>query len=436
MKKVLIITYYWPPSGGGGVQRWVKFVKYLQNFGWEPVVFTPENPEVPVFDDSLFKDIPVNIQVVKNRIWEPYSFYKKFTGRKKSEKIQTAFLNEKKKATGFLERLSVWIRGNLFIPDARKYWIKTSVRDITGFLDENSIDVIVTTGPPHSAHMIGLHVKRITGITWLADFRDPWTNIDYYKDLKLTKRSDRIHHKLEKQVLTEADGVSVISPGMVTDFMNIVKREYRVIPNGYDSDDVSYSNKNIVNNAEFSLAHIGSLTKTRNPVNLWNALSSLVAENEEFAKDLEIHNIGKIDINAVESLNEFGLTGYLNQTDYLSHDKVIAEQHKATLLLLLINDTPNAKLILTGKIFEYLISGTPIICIAPTEGDAAKVISDTNSGTTYDFDEVWKLKNDINKYYLRFKNGETLGTVSKNVERYERKNLTGKMADYLNDITG
>ncbi len=433
MKKVLIITYYWPPSGGGGVQRWVKFVKYLRNFGWEPIVFTPENPEIPSFDESLLNEIPENVKVIKNKIWEPYHYYKKLTGRKKTENIQTAFLSEKNYSSGVIEKLSIWIRGNFFIPDARKFWIKPSVKILTEYLKKNHIDVIVTTGPPHSAHMIGLHLKQKTGIPWLADFRDPWTNIDYYNDLKLGKRADKIHHRLERLVLEYADTVTVISPGMSKEFNQIVPKEYVVIPNGYDTEDIEKNTKEITKSEKFSLAHIGSLTKTRNPENLWDALKQLVDENKNFAKDLEILNIGKIDISAVESLNKFGLKNFLKQVDYLSHDEVIIEQRRAILLLLLINNTPNAKLILTGKIFEYLVSLTPIICIGPTDGDAANVIKETSCGSTFGFDEVDNLKDNILKLYQQFNKGE-ITTTNSAINKYDRKYLTEKMSMLLNEL--
>ena len=433
MKKVLIITYYWPPSGGGGVQRWVKFVKYLRNFGWEPVVFTPENPERPSYDESLQNDIPENIEVIKNQIWEPYTYYKKLTGRKKSDKIQTAFLTEKKTSSGTLEKLSTWIRGNFFIPDARKFWIKPSVKLLSGYIKENNINLIVTTGPPHSAHMIGLKLKKLLKIKWVADFRDPWTNIDYYQDLMLTKTADRIHHKLEKRVLLTADEVTVISPGMKKEFTGIVERNYHVIPNGYDLDDYSDIEPSETGQRKFSLAHIGSLTKTRNPINLWKALSELVAENPGFAADLEIHNIGKLDVNVRDSITNSGLNDYLTETGYLPHNEVIREQKNASILLLLINDTPNAKLILTGKLFEYMISGTPIICIGPKDGDAAGVIEETKSGITFGFSEIEQLKSYIANIHKNYKSGN-LSNTSGDISKYERKYLTSKMADVFNKL--
>lgn len=432
MKKVLIITYYWPPSGGGGVQRWLKFVKYFRQFGIEPIVFTPENPERPSLDNSLLKEIPDNTEVINNVIWEPYSFYKKFTGRNKNEKIQTAFLSEKKSKSSLLEDISIWIRGNFFIPDARKFWIKPSVRLLEEYLEKNRLDAIITTGPPHSAHMIGLNLKNKTGIPWLADFRDPWTNIDYYKDLKLSKSADRKHHKLEKMVLETADAVSVISPGMYREFEGIVKRKYHIIPNGYDEEDI----KPKINNQKsdyFVLSHIGSLTKTRTPQSLLKVLGEMVVENKELAKKLKIRNVGKLDINALESIRKYKLESYLELIDYLPHNEVITEQATATILLLLVNNTPNAKLILTGKIFEYLASGRPIICIAPTDGDAANVIKETECGKAFGFDDTKNLKEYLSQSFAEFTKGEIINNC-KGISKYSRQNLTKKMAEAIQEI--
>ncbi|RLD70666.1 MAG: glycosyl transferase family 1 [Bacteroidetes bacterium] len=433
MKKVLIITYYWPPSGGAGVQRWLKFVKYFRDFGWEPVIYTPENPEGPVEDYTLFNDIPKNIEVIKKPIKEPYRFYKKLTGKSKDQKIQTAFLSESESKSSVLENLSVWIRGNFFIPDARKSWIKPSVSYLSSYLQKNDIDVIVTTGPPHSMHMIGYYLNKKLNIAWLADFRDPWTNIDYYDQLKLTKRADRIHHKLEKKILLNANAITVISPGMITDFKDKVDREYHFIPNGYDEEDIKAGIKT-GKYEKFTLSHIGSLTKTRNPKNLWNVLREMISEDEQFSADLEIRNIGKIDFNVVESLKEVGLEKYLTTINYLPHNEVIIEQKKASLLLLLINDTPNAKLILTGKLFEYLVSGTPVLCIGPPDGDAAQITRKTNCGRVFDFKDENNLKKYIAASYKKFKEGE-LTVKCSDVQQYERRILTEKIASVLSGIT-
>ncbi|MBE0651812.1 MAG: glycosyltransferase family 4 protein [Bacteroidales bacterium] len=433
MKKVLVITYYWPPSGGGGVQRWLKFVKYLKRFDWEPIVFTPSNPEIPSEDLSLLDEVPKDIRVIRNKIWEPYTFYKQFTGRKKEDKIQTAFLTEKKGKFHFLENIAVWIRGNMFIPDARKYWIRPSVKLLSEFLISHKVDAVVTTGPPHSTHLIGLHLKEKLGIRWLADFRDPWTNIDYYQALKLGPRADKLHHKLEKMVLEQADAVTVISPGMKREFQEIVNREYEVIPNGFDEEDTMPQQNIEIDRNHFTLAHIGSLTKTRNAENLWKVLNELATENGDFAKKLEIKNVGKIDMDAVASLRNHGMESYLNRVDYMPHQEVIAEQMKASVLILLINNTPNSKLILTGKIFEYLASGRPIICIGPPDGDAAEVIRLTKSGSVFDFDETENLKTEILRLFDEFSSGKVTPR-NKDVQQFERKNLTSKMAGVLDKI--
>ncbi|HEY9115214.1 MAG TPA: glycosyltransferase, partial [Bacteroidales bacterium] len=413
--------------------RWLKFVKYLREFGWEPIVFTPENPETPVDDETLLKEVPVGIQVVKNRIWEPYSVYKTLTGRK-SEKIQTAFLKEKKGSGGLLESFSVWIRGNLFIPDARKFWIKPSVKYLKDILQTERVDAIISTGPPHSTHLIAMKLKQELGLPWLADFRDPWTNIDYYQDLRLGKRADKIHHQLEKKVLQQADAVTVVSPGMVKDFSAIVDRNYHFIPNGFDAEDLQVAKKKIEVDKHFSITHIGSLTKSRNPEKLWQVLGELVHEKEDFSKDLKIHNIGKLDFSVKETIGQNGLEKFLQLTDYLPHNEVITKQQEAAVLLLLINNTPNANLILTGKIFEYLTSKRPIICIAPIDGDAANIIRETGSGEVFDFSEAKKLKDYILKLYELFKKGK-LAAESQNIERFERKNLTGDLVKVLGELT-
>jgi glycosyltransferase involved in cell wall biosynthesis len=434
LKKVLIITYYWPPSGGGGVQRWLKFVKYLKRFNWEPIVFTPSNPESPSVDLSLLDEVPKDTLVIRNKIWEPYSFYKQFTGRKKEDKIQTAFLSEKKGKFHFLEDIAVWIRGNMFIPDARKYWIRPSVKLLSAFLTEHEVDAVVTTGPPHSAHLIGLHLKEKLGIRWLADFRDPWTNIDYYQALKLGPHADRLHHQLEKRVLEQADAVTVISPGMKREFLEIVNRDYEVIPNGFDEEDTLPQRHVTVDRSHFTLAHIGSLTKTRNAENLWEVLNELTSLRDDFAAKLEIKNVGKIDMDAVASLKKHNMEAYLKRVDYMPHQEVIAEQMKASVLILLINNTPNAKLILTGKIFEYLASGRPIICIGPPDGDAAEIIRQTKSGSVFDFTETKSLKKEILRLFDNFSSGSET-TKSKEVQQFERKNLTFQMAGVLNKMT-
>lgn len=431
MKKVLIITYYWPPSGGAGVQRWLKFSKYLREFGWEPVVFTVANGEFPEQDNSLLKDIPKNLEVIKVPIKEPYVIYKLLTGRKKNEKIHAGFLTEKKKKS-FLQDFAVWVRGNFFIPDARMLWIKPSVKALQQWLNTNAVDAIASTGPPHTCHLIAMQLKDKTGLPWLADFRDPWTNIDFYKDLKLTRWADKKHHRLEKAVVTTADAVVTIGKTMQEEFATQFNRKIECITNGYDDDDTSIMPDTL--DTKFSLAHIGTMVRTRNPQGLWQALYELLNEIPDLKNHLEIKLAGKVDAAVGELLNHYSLTNYVNRIEYLNHDEVLKVQQQSQVLLLVVNNTPNAKGVVTGKLFEYLAAKRPILCIGPTDGDAAKIIVETQSGHCAAYDDVARIKTILKDYFNKFLKSELISDA-KNIEAYSRKNLTEKLSEELNNIT-
>jgi len=431
MKKVLIITYYWPPSGGAGVQRWLKFVKYLRGFGWEPVVYTPENPEAPAIDLSLEKDIPKDLTVLKTKIWEPYNLYKSFIGQKKDEKINAGFLSEKKK-TGLAKKISVWIRGNWFIPDARKFWIKPSVKFLSEYLKKNPVNAMVSTGPPHSMHLIALGLKRKLNIPWLADFRDPWTNIDFYDKLKLTKSSDEKHKKLELEVLKNANKVAVVSWNWAKDFEKIFKRKYDVITNGFDEDD--FLSGSPVPDSSFSISHIGAMNKDRNPHEFWKALKELSNENESLKKDLKLRLIGKNDISVIESIEQNGLKEFTETIPYLPHSEVLKQICTSQILLLPLNDTPNTLGIIPGKIFEYLAAKRPIFAIGNENGDSARIIREANAGVVCDFRNKEKMKLELKKMYENYKSGN-LNISSEKIDVHYRKNKTSELVSILNFLS-
>ena len=431
IKKVLIITYYWPPSGGAGVQRWLKFVKYLREYGWEPVVFTVEGGEVPVLDYSLKKDIPDNVEVLREPIWEPYTFYKKIIGQKKEDKIQTGFLTENKKPK-LMERFSIWVRGNLFIPDARKFWIKPSVKNLSNYLNENKVDAIVSNGPPHTTHMIGLALKNKFNIPWLADFRDPWTNIDFYDKLMLSKWADKKHHRLEDAVIKHADALVTVSPNWAKDFKDKSKRDFNVIYNGFDEKD--FTDKEVELDQKFSIVHIGSMNKDRNPHDLWKVLGEICSEIEGFSKDLEIKMVGPTDIAIKKALHENNLNENLNKIDYVPHSEVVTYLLGAQLLLLPINDTPNSLGVIPGKLFEYLAARRPIICIGPLKGDSCRIINETEAGYTFSFNNKSDLKTTLISLYNEFTETGKVECSSNSIEKFSRRNLTGQMAELLNEI--
>lgn len=430
MKKVLIITYYWLPSGGSGVQRWVKFAKYLRDFGWEPVVFTPENPEFPSIDHSFEKDIPEDITVLKIPIWEPYNFYRKLS-QKKGEPINAGFISENKKH-GWKDKLSVWIRGNFLIPDPRRFWIRPSVRYLTKYLIENQVDVIVTTGPPHSVHFIGLELSRIfPDKPWIADFRDPWTNVYYYKDLKISWLANKIHHRLEKKIIQNADCVLVVSQGMKDEFELLNPKRLEIITNGYDEDDIRVEKKTL--DEKFTISHIGLLTERQNPHVLWKVLSEICQQNPAFQSDLVIQLIGKIDFSVLDAIRQSGLQEQLVKIPYLPHDEAIAKQQSSQLLLLLLLNQTGTKSILTGKLFEYLAAKRPIFALGLLDGDAAKVLSDTGAGTMVDFTDEVTTRQIILDYYTRYKSN-SLAVASGSVEHFSRKSLTGELTALMNSL--
>lgn len=435
MKKVLILTYYWPPSGGAGVQRWLKFTKYLKKYGWEPIIYTAENGEMPVIDLSLLKDVPEELTILKTPIWEPYQLYKRFIGRKKDDKINASFLSENKKA-GLSEKISIWIRGNFFIPDARKFWIKPSIKYLKNYIIKNNIEYIISSGPPHSMHLIALGLKnKFTSLKWVADFRDPWTNIDFYDKLMLTKRANKKHHAQELQVLNNADIILSIGKGMSDEFLNIYQKsggknlnKFKVISNGFDTDDIKTID--IVKDKKFSIAHIGTLVKDRNPIVLWKVLKKLTDSRADFKSQLEIKLVGKVDIFVKEQLENFGLINYVNKIEYLPHSEVIIEQQKSKVLLLLINNTKNAKDILTGKFFEYMASGSPILAIGPIDGELADIIKQTQTGLISNFeDEITLEKNILNLFV-----NQSIQTNGEEVIKYSREELTKKLCELLNEL--
>ena len=435
MKKVLILTYYWPPSGGAGVQRWLKFTKYLKTYGWEPIIYTAENGEIPVVDMSLLKDVPAELTILKTPIWEPYQLYKRFIGRKKDDKINASFLSENKKA-GLSEKISIWIRGNFFIPDARKFWIKPSINYLKNYIIKNNIEYIISSGPPHSMHLIALGLKnKFTSLKWVADFRDPWTNIDFYDKLMLTKRSNIKHHSQELKVLTNADIILSIGKGMSNEFLNIYQKsggknlnKFKVISNGFDTDDIKTND--IVKDKKFSIAHIGTLVKDRNPIVLWKVLKKLTDTRDDFRSQLEIKLVGKVDIFVKEQLENYGLIKFVKKIEYLPHSEVIIEQQKSKVLLLLINNTKNAKDILTGKFFEYMASGSPILAIGPIDGELADIIKQTQTGLISNFeDEITLEKNILNLFV-----NQSLQTNGEEVIKYSREELTKKLCELLNEL--
>lgn len=423
-KKILIITYYFPPAGGPGVQRWLKFVKYLPDFGVQPIVYIPENPTYPIIDENLAKEVSDKAIILKHKIFEPYQLAS-FLSKNKTNKISSGIIPNQKKQT-LLDKVFLWIRGNLFIPDARVFWIKPSVAFLEKYIMENEIDTIITSGPPHSLHLIGLELKQKLGVKWFADFRDPWTTIGYHKSLRLSDYAAKKHKDLERQVLNTADTIIVTSKTTKTEFQTITNQSIEVITNGYDTEIVG---KQILD-TKFSLAHIGSFLSERNPQLLWECLVELINEVPDFKSHLEIKVIGAVSQEVLETIIQFGLKSYLNNLGYVSHQEAIVHQRKSQVLLLIEINSNDTKSIIPGKLFEYMVSGRPIIAIGPNGSDFAEIITNTNTGVFFDYSEKEKLKSVLLDFYNQFLEGK-LQSNALNLQHYSRINLTEKLVKLL-----
>ncbi|TDY12455.1 glycosyltransferase [Meridianimaribacter flavus] len=423
-KKALIIAYYWPPAGGPGVQRWLKFVKYLPEFGVDPVVYCPENPSYPITDLQLEDEVSNTVTVLKQPINEPYKFANLLS--KKSSKSITSGIIPKKKKQSLIERLLLYVRGNFFIPDARKGWVKPSVAYLSEYIKNEGIETIITTGPPHSLHLIGLQLKAQLNVKWIADFRDPWTTIGYHKDLKLTKSSRQKHELLEQNVLQSADQIIVTSTVTKQEFALKTQQPITVITNGYDTYAIERPEKD----QRFTIAHIGSLLSERNPTQLWDALRELIAENEAFKTAFQLNLIGVVSDDVLHTLSHYQLDDYVNVVGYVNHEEAMQFQMQSQVLLLIEIDSQVSKAIIPGKLFEYMVSNTPILAIGPQESDVEDIIKTTNTGHYFYYNEKQQIKSQILLYFNAYKTN-SLQTQPIGLQKYSRRELTKTLAQLV-----
>jgi glycosyltransferase involved in cell wall biosynthesis len=426
LKRVLIITYYWPPAGGPGVQRWLQFVKYFKDFDIEPVVYVPENPSYPLLDESFEVQVPSDVSILKLPINEPYRFAKVLS-RKKTKQISSGIISNKKQS--LVEKLMLFVRGNFFIPDARIGWVKPSVTFLKKYISENPVDVIITSGPPHSLHLVGLKLKKELNLKWIADFRDPWTTIHYHKSLRLMKKAKRKHEALEKEILSEANLIVVTSPTTKIEFEVITKKPIEVITNGYSE----FAETPRVLDTSFSISHIGSLLSERNPKVLWEVLSEITLENNDFKRDLELKLAGIVSKEIVDSIANVGLKANCKLLGYVSHSEAIQLQQNSGVLLLVEIDSEDTKSIIPGKLFEYLAAGRPILALGPKGSDIEGIINETKSGRFYNYSQTDALKSHLLELYSDFKIG-SLAVSSEGIEKYSRRELTKRMSEIIKSL--
>lgn len=418
--KILIITYYWPPAGGSGVQRWLKFVKYLQDFDVEPVVYTVDSANYPKEDKTLENEIPKGIEILKQPIWEPTNLL--FWKQKKQQKKDISNSTN----SGFLS----FVRGNFFIPDPKVFWVKSSIKYLHQYLKANKVDVIISTGPPHSLHLIAQKLKQKNNIKWLADFRDPWTDLYYNKEFKQLSFAKNKNKKLEIAVLKNADCVLTVSKTLQKEFAKTANR-VEVITNGFD--DEVLTKKVIRLDQKFTISYIGLLPKQSNPKLFFKVLQKLCLENTAFKNDVKLNFIGDISDEVRAEIKLNNLEENTEFIGYVSHQKAIEYQKKAQVLLLLIPNVAKSEGILTGKLFEYLTAKRPILAMGSETGDLSEILKNTNAGVVIGFDNEEKLTSEIRALYQKYKEGN-LAVNSKNIEQYHRKELTKNLSEIIKSL--
>ena len=432
MNKVLVITYYWPPSGGVGVQRWLKHCKYLPEWGWEPVVLTPLNPAFDLHDPSLQKDVRPETEVLKIPIWEPYQIVEKISGKKGQENMNRGMALEGKKQ-GALSKMMVWMRGNLLIPDPRMFWVRPAVDFALRIIESNNIKAIITTGPPHSMHLIGRKLKKKTGLPWIADFRDPWTKWEILHRMNLSGLAMGIHEKLERSVLQEADLVFAATPGVKEDLNQLGAVNSKTLLNGVDEEDLpaGYPDNSVPD--KFRIVYVGLMNEKRNPECLWQALNELVQEDPEFSKKLEVSLTGNISSSVQNSLKEFSaLEGKYKLAAHINHKDVFNLYKKAAVLLLIVEKDVASRVVIPAKLYEYLTAQRPILYIGDPTNGAGEIIRKEKAGESFAHGQKEEVKHHLKELFREYKAGNASRPI--NYKAYLRRNQTKIVAEGLEGL--
>lgn len=417
------------------MQRVLKFVKYLPEFGWEPIVITVDGGDFPAEDTSLIEEIPDSVAVHRVPALEPYSLYRTFTGKSQDAHIPVGTLAKGDSSSGWTERLARWIRANLFVPDARIAWTFPVVRQAKKLMSEYKVDAIFSSSPPHSVQLAARRIANREGLPWIADFRDPWTDIYYYQDLNRGSLTKYIDARLEQKVLQSADGVITVSPELVRNLRNKApEQQFTQLPNGYDKSDFAEDHQHSF--SKFSLAYIGNLKANQNPTTLWEVLAENVQNEPGFARDFELQLTGKIHPQVTQSLSHFGLTEWAHIDGYVPHVEATRQMQESAVLLFIVPEARENKGILTGKLFEYLAAGRPLLPIGPPDGDAATILNVCNTGSMLHYEDKKGLTTLISQLYSQWKAGDMTTQIpsESKVRQFERREQSRILSSLLNSV--
>ena len=402
----------------------MKFVKYLPEYNIKPILYIPENPNYPIYDYSLNDEVSEKLEIIKNPITEISNI---ISNSKSLNLIRSGNIPNPKEQSLF-QRLLFFIRGNLFIPDMKILWKNKSIDFIENYLSKTKIDVVITTGPPHSLHLIGYELKKRLNIKWISDFRDPWVNLNYLNRFHLLPSVKRRHKKLRDKVLINSNSVIVTSDKLKKLYKEIAPNIFK-ITNGYDYE---YSTVNI--DSKFSISHIGSLYPERNPKYLWDIIDEICINNEEFRSNLQINFIGNTSEKIIKYLSNKTFKSCVKFFDYVDYKRAIEFMCSSQILLMIeVNDNDSSYAI-PGKLFDYLNSKRPIIAIGPDRSEVNQILYDTNAGKFFNYNESINLKLHIENLYNQYEMG-SISYDAKNISIYRRKNLTEELSKIINKVS-
>ncbi|QCR22993.1 glycosyltransferase family 4 protein [Pontibacter sp. SGAir0037] len=430
---LLYISYYWPPSGGPGVQRGLKFAKYLPELGVQPAILTVDEQQAsyPLLDPTFEKEVPAGLEVYRTPTSEPFEYYKKLSGKK--EIPYSGFANQEK-ADSFVDKVFKFVRGNLFIPDARVGWNKHALKKAEELLQANKYQAILTTSPPHSTQLIGLKLKKKYHLPWVADLRDPWTNIHYYDQLYHTALAKRIDKQYELQVLEQADAVIVTSEDTKRLFLNkpvaIDPNKIFVIPNGYDEDDFVFQSTAPADT--FLITYTGTMTENYNIDVFLKVLAHLMSAHSEI--NYKLRFVGKVSDGVKQRIEKAGVLGITEFIPYVPHQEAIKYLMESTILLLAIADVATVYANVPGKLFEYLASNKPIVCLGPVHSDADRIIDECGAGRLFHYTAYDLMLDHMTQMSKAWKINPNLDLPFMNHAQYSRRGLAGELAAVIQQL--
>ncbi|MBR1735408.1 MAG: glycosyltransferase family 4 protein [Firmicutes bacterium] len=415
MKKVLMIANQFPPMGGSGVQRSVKFVKHLRKFGYEPIVFTREVGNMILKDETLLKDVPDGVKIIR-------------TPARECTELKG------------IMRIPGKVLGKLMIPDSARLWELGSKKAVLDVIDKEDIKIVYTTSAPYSDHLLGLYIKKNRpNVKWAVDFRDEWTNNPYTLDNPYNPIRTKIEKDMEYSVLKKADVLITNTPIMRKNFVennNLDGDNFFVIPNGYDEEDFAGLDLSKRKNEKLTFVYTGALYGRRKPDTFFQALKELKEENRIDGNKIHIELIGNYHKDKLQAqIDSYSLTNEFEIVGYVPHDECIKHQLDSDVLVLIEGVGRGAEAFYTGKIFEYMNTGRPVLAILPENGAAADLVRESGIGIVSHTENVEAIKNNIEEYYKKWCEDKLdFEPNRKVIEKFERKALTKELADVFDKL--